>query len=336
MAQPIGRLMLAFGPIFNDMAGLMIWRVKFEPLRWLFFALIGLGMVILPSPAHTSDISKTDKPKIISPKIISLDYCADQYVLAVADPKQIMALSMSADSAHSFFKNRAAGLPKFYSTLDELLYLQPDVAVQSWQAHAKMPELMQRRGIRLFETHFGGDSDAVIKNLRLSGQNFAQEQRAAALIKDYKKRLAALQALPKLGLRAAYVTPSGYTAGKATIMDDLIQLAGFQSYAAAREITGWQPLPMEDLLIDPPDIFIASFFNSNLKTQSVWSKARHGIFTRMLRDIPAIFLPGRYVSCNGLFMVDAAERLRSEAAEKGLIVQKPSHMLTIGQGTTHE
>ncbi len=318
----------------------MIWRVKFEPLQWLSFALMGLGLIglemVLPSPAHASDISKTDKPKIISPKIISLDYCADQYVLALVDPNQIMALSMAADSAHSFFKSRAAGLPKFYSTVDELLYLQPDVVVQSWQAHAKMPELMQRRGIRLFETHFGSDPDVVIKNITLAGQSFAQEKRAEALINDYKRRLAALRALPKLDLRAAYVTPSGYTAGSDTIMDDVIQLAGFQSYAAARKITGWQPLPMEDLLIDPPDIFIASFFDTNLKTQSVWSKARHGVFTRMLHDIPAIFLPGRYVSCNGLFMVDAAERLRAEAAGKGLIAQRPSHMLTIGQGTTHE
>ncbi|MCF6216160.1 MAG: ABC transporter substrate-binding protein [Emcibacter sp.] len=285
----------------------------------------------LPSPAHASDIPEAKKPKIIS-----LDYCADQYVLAVAEQGQIMALSMAADSAHSFFRGRAAGLPKFYSTVDELLYLKPDVVVQSWQAHAKMPELMQRRGIRLFETYFGSDPDVVIRNIRRAGQNFAQEKHAEALINTYKKRLAALRALPKLDLRAAYVTPSGYTAGSDTIMDDVIQLAGFQSYAAARKITGWQTLPMEDLLIDPPDIFIASFFDTNLKTQSVWSKARHGILARMLRDMPAIFLPGRYVSCNGLFMVDAAERLRAEAMEKGLIVQKPSHMLTIDQGTINE
>jgi len=333
-------------------------QVKFEPLRRLSLALTGfvicLGMAILPSPALSSDIRPNHSPNIRNadkPKIISLDYCADQYVLAMADADQIMALSMAAGSDYSFFKDRAAGLPKFHATVDEVLYLRPDVAVQSWQTHVRMPELTRRGGTRLFETYYGSDSDIIIKNITRAGQYFAQEARAEDFINDYQNRLEDLHALPKLNLRAAYITPAGYTAGSGTFVDKAIQLAGFQSYAAARKITGWQSLPMEDLLIDPPDILIVSFFDTSLKAQpgqktpdqkisiqktpgqkvsgqnmSGWSLSRHGLLYQMMDNIPSIVLPGRYVSCHGLFMVDAAERLRSELVKKGLIMQKQPNM----------
>jgi len=75
-------------------------------------------------------------------------------------------------------------------------------------------------------------------------------------------------------------------------------------------------------LIDPPDLFIASFFDTSLATQSGWSIARHNRLYQMLQDIPTIYLPGRYLSCNGLFLVDAAERIRSAAIKQKNISYK--------------
>ncbi len=295
----------------------MIFRMKFDPYRRILLSLLGLGMALGPSPVLASDTEKNYKPKILS-----LDYCADQYVLALADRTQILALSQDADKDHSFHKKRAIGLPKFHSTMAEVVILQADVAVQSWRVTNRIEDIITRIGTKLIVPKYGSDPEIVIDNVRLVGQSFGQKKRASALIEDYRSRLDNLRTEPKTRLRAAYVTPSGLTAGMGTFVDEIIQLAGFSSYAASRGLVNWQTLPMEDLLIDPPDIFIASFFDTSLATQSRWSIARHNRLYQMLQDIPTIFLPGRYLSCNGLFLVDAAERIRSNAIEMKIITHK--------------
>ena len=287
---------------------MVIYRWNSVWFRRIFFSFLTLNTAFSPSLTLSQENQK--------PQIVSLDYCADQYVLALADRDQIKALSMDADQLHSFYRDRAAGLTKFHSTMEEVINFHPDVAVQSWRVTARVRELVNRIGTILIVPPYGKGAETVIENTRLAGKAFAQEKRAKALIADYHTRLKKLQDAPKSRLRAAYVTPSGFTAGLGTFVDEMIGLAGFTSYAASHNLKGWQRLSLEYLVMDPPDIFIASFFDTSLATQSSWSISRHGRLYKMLKDIPTIFLPGRYLSCNSLFLVDAAERIRREAIEK--------------------
>ncbi|MCC6788878.1 MAG: ABC transporter substrate-binding protein, partial [Hyphomonadaceae bacterium] len=43
-------------------------------------------------------------------RIVSLDYCADQFVLALADREQVAALSVGARRDDSYFRDRAQGM----------------------------------------------------------------------------------------------------------------------------------------------------------------------------------------------------------------------------------
>lgn len=248
-----------------------------------------------------------------APSVMSLDYCADQYVLGLADRAQVKGLSRGADKAYSYYSERAKGLPRLYGTVDEVLYFKPDVIVQTWGLPARMKELAESHGIIAIEAEYGSDPDVVFRNVRRIGSSFGQEARAEELVSDYQTRLAALDALPKLSVRAAYITPSGVTSGTGTFVDEIIMMAGFQSWAASRDLKGWQTLPLEDLILDPPDLFVASFFDTNKSTQSNWSVARHGRLYQMMAERPTVDLPGRFLACNGLFLTDAAERIRSGA-----------------------
>ena len=44
-------------------------------------------------------------------RIVSLDYCSDQYVLKLADPDQILAVSPDAEASFSFMRDAAGGVP---------------------------------------------------------------------------------------------------------------------------------------------------------------------------------------------------------------------------------
>ncbi len=253
------------------------------------------------------------------PTVVSLDYCADQYVLQLAARKQIAALSIFADQGHSFFQAKAKGLPKTHSTIEEILAIQPDLIIQSYMAAPRMTELTTALGSKTINTKYGSSADVVMRNITTIASALGQRGLGAQLTKIYESRIAALRALPKSPLTVAYITPSGFTAGSGTFVDRIIQLAGFTSYADAHGYRGWMPLPLENLITNPPDIFLTSFYDTDLKNRSNWSLSRHARLNAMIKNIPTIDLPGRFMACDGLFLAHAAERIRASAIEQNII-----------------
>ena len=62
------------------------------------------GHARLQAPVAGEDV---DHPQ----RIVSLDYCADQYVLKLADEEQILAISPDAVKDFSYMREAAAGVP---------------------------------------------------------------------------------------------------------------------------------------------------------------------------------------------------------------------------------
>lgn len=283
----------------------------------MFFTLsivIFTGMAFLPSQSFSENQSNNNKPSVVS-----LDYCADQFVLLLADKEQILALSKASEDIYSFYRTRAKGIPKTQSTIEEVIMLKPDIALQTYRAAAHMGEMTSRSDIGLFTTHYGSDPETVYRNIELVGNTLKQENKAKEFINQYKKRFEELASKKKENLKIAYVTPSGITAGVGTSVNDIIKLSGFQSYAAAHGLNGWQSLPVELLVMDPPDMFITGYFEKGAVTQSRWSLSRHDQIFEMMQKIPTTNIPSSFMSCNGLFIVDAAERIRKDAITMGIL-----------------
>ncbi len=266
--------------------------------------LTGLFVAALLSVAHAQD----------HPKAVSLDYCSDQFILSLADREQIMALTSEAVESHSFYKNKAQGLPLFKVNSELILHMKPDIVIRNWGG-AKMLPLLKRANITVASAEYGTGPEMLYKNMRHIGAALKQSQRAEDFIDDHKGRLAALKKLTSQGLRAAYIAPGGITAGKNTFVNAIIKLAGLVSFAEEIGLMGWQPLPLEALVQNPPDIIIGSFFNQKNIHVSNWSLSRHDHIKKMINSIPTIIIPGRYLSCNGIFTIDAAEYIHEKLAE---------------------
>ncbi len=270
-----------------------------------------LGMAIMSFPTYSADER--------FPNIVSLDYCADQFVLLLSNRQQITAVSKAAEDVYSFYRERAKGLAKTNSTIEEVIQLKPDVAIQTYTSAAHMADMMERSNVSLVATLFGSDPETVYKNITLVGDAINQSVRANEFNENYKKRLEVLKGKKTSKFKLAYITPSGVTAGAGTSVDDIITLSGFKNYTAAIGHKGWVSLPLENLILDPPDAFITSFFERNATTQSRWSLSRHDFLFNMMERIPTINLPSTHMSCNGLFRVDAAELIRKEALAANLL-----------------
>ncbi len=250
--------------------------------------------------------------------IVSMDRCADQYVLALKDRADIRAVSFEADHQRSFYQTRAVGLPTVDGTLEEVLTLKPAIAVLTYRGGPRAAEILTSLGVKAVRPPYAMTIEDNFEVLRTMGEELGAEARAEALVAAYEIRLQALKDAEKYPAKALYMTPGGFTAGLGTGIDDIIKLAGFDTVAADAGIKGWVPLPLEAMVLSPPDFIVATFFEDADIHVSHWSSSRHSVYKQLMGDLPTIHVPSRFLTCAGVYAVDAADYIREAALAFGL------------------
>ena len=248
------------------------------------------------------------------PRAVSLDYCADQYLLKLADPEQIAAVSRGADKDYSYLRNDAQSHKKIRPSLEETAPLNPDIVIRQWGGGPNTEQRFSRFGAKVVSLGYPEDFDGVKANIRLAAEALQQEEKSEAIIADMERRLDALTRKENSEhKKALYVTPGGVTAGAHTMIDAMMNAAGVINIAAEAGQSYWPALPAETLILDPPSLIVAGFFDSEDERINYWSAARHPALRKLLRKTPTVSLPPDVISCAAWFSVDAAEAIAEGA-----------------------
>src|SRR5580658_4688423 len=101
-----------------------------------------------------------------SPRVVSLDQCADQYVLALAPRDEIVALSKRALNDDSYLRILAARLPERRATLEAILGERASLAVTDWGGDLSLPAALARRGVTVVRIDEASNFPAVRANVR--------------------------------------------------------------------------------------------------------------------------------------------------------------------------
>ena len=236
-------------------------------------------------------------------RIVSLDFCADQYVLKLIDRENILALSPDARKPISYLKDKAQNIPSVRPNAEDVLALKPDLIVRSYGGGPNADAFYRRAGITVVNIGWAGDFDGIKSVTQDVADELGQTQRGAAMIADLDKRLAAItpRAQPTYAL---YMTPSGTTAGAGSLVDKVLTRAGLKNFQAQ---SGWRDIPLERLAYEKPELIAAAFFDTN--TENAWSAMRHPIARNQIESLPVIPLNGSWMSCGAWFAMDAVEAL---------------------------
>ncbi len=253
--------------------------------------------------------------------ISTVDYCADQYVLAVAERSQLKTLSKRSLEVFSFHREEAKGIPQNTGSAEEIISYHADVNIRHWGGSASTDVLFKRAGINSVKLDYAVTQDAVFKNIRKLAKAIGKAETAEAIISRTETRLQKLRSQPRAVGKAVYITPSGFTAGANTYVNDVITSAGFNTMAEDLGIHSWATLPLESLVLNKPDVVIASFYDLPETSVSNWSISKHPYIKRLLKDTPTIIVPSKYLSCNAIFFADAVEFIRSEGEKLNLYPQ---------------
>lgn len=268
-------------------------------------------LLVLTGLAACGVPTQTQAPDSRRPmRIVSLDYCADQYVLKLADRDQILALSPEAARDYSYMHDAAAGLPTIRPVTEDVLLLKPDLVVRAYGGGPDAEVFFKRAGIPVLTVGWttsidGDDAGSIPSIIRQMADGLGQSERGSELVSEFHNRLNAISKRTG-GKTALYMTPAGVTSGPGSMIHEMLVSAGFENF---EQEPGWRSLPLERLAYGQPDVIAAAFFDQSGPAPDSWSPMKHPVAERQMQDQPVIQLQGAWTSCSAWFMIDAIEAL---------------------------
>jgi len=242
-----------------------------------------------------------------TPRVMSLDQCADQYVLALADPDDIVAVSPRADDADSWLASQARAVPRSRATLEAIAARQPEVVVRYWGGNPRLVAALARRNIRVVQIDDATDFDGIRSNIRRVSEALGQPGRGADLIAGMDRNLAQSRDAWN-GEPVQYLTAAGWTAGPGTLIDAMIRAAGLSNNATA---PGFAPVSVEHLILQPPRRYVLGFFDALRSDRR--GAGRHPSVRRRTTYQTVVALPGSMLGCPAWFVADGSRSLARAA-----------------------
>lgn len=266
--------------------------IRLHPLLALIFLLAG-------SPALADESHKEAR------RVVSLDYCADQYVLKLLPRERILALSIEAQREFSYMHEEAVGLKQVRPVAEDVLVLQPDLIVRTYGGGPQVSQFLERAGVPVVQVPYANDIEAIRQSIMSVANALGEPENGAAVVKQMDDRLRAIEvsSAPK---NALYMTPGGVTSGPGTLIHEMLVAAGLENF---EQKPGWRSIPLEELVYSQPDVIAAAFFDEGTFLPSQWGAMQHPVARRQMQQQPTVQLNGSWTSCGAWFLLDAIEAL---------------------------
>jgi len=191
-------------------------------------------------------------------RIVSVNLCADAYLMAMADKTQIAALSpFSRDPSFSYYYRQARAYPGVRGNAEAVLALKPALVLGSPYLNLEDP----RDARPLRRAHV--DAGEVKKNFagieaqtRSIAAVISHSDRGEKLVGELQAQLAPI-ASPRAPLPVAvHYQRQGYVAGTGTLMDDMMRRARVQNLAARLGNMQLAHIDLETIITARPDYII--------------------------------------------------------------------------------
>lgn len=264
--------------------------------------IISLCVAACAAPADEAGrADKRDAPR----RIVSLDYCADQYVLALAERGDILALSPYSQDDYSYLRRDAAGIPQVRPVAEDVLALKPDLIVRSYGGGPQATEFFAAAGVPVVQIGYAATLAEVPEVLEQAAAGLQAADKGADIVEDYRARLDAV--VPRDQPRSVlYMTSGGVTTGPGTLIDEMLTAAGLVNFETR---PGWHALPLERLAQEQPDLIASAFYETGTGYMDAWSASGHPVARRQLRERPVVRLDSAWTACGGWFLIEAIEAL---------------------------
>ncbi|MBX2835966.1 MAG: ABC transporter substrate-binding protein [Gammaproteobacteria bacterium] len=274
--------------------------------------MFGLGcLCIAVTLADTYASDASSSAELAKPTVVSINLCADQLTLVLAEPVQILSLShLSHEEGGSVYVDLAKRYPTNTGLVEQVLPLQPDIVIAGQYTSRYTLRMLEAVGLRVEILPIADSIESMLGNITNLSIWLGQSRKGEALVKKLRQRVEALSSESLSHRpRAAVYDPNGYTVGENSLRGEVLELAGWHNVASDVGITRYGQISLETLLILNPDATIESPYSPD-----TWSRAQalslHPAIKSRGLDADVIQVPSAQTICGGPWTVDLIEQLR--------------------------
>jgi len=248
-------------------------------------------------------------------RIVSLNLCADQLLMTLLAPERLVGITqLASDPGASYLYQDASNFHQHSSRIEEIMALKPDLVVAGEFTAQPTNQLLEDLGYQVIKLGLPVTIEGVFQQIHLLGQQIGEPSRAKELVSNMQKQLAKITALrEKKTKRAVVYYANGFTAGRHTIVNEILNIAGLDNIASELKLDFVAPLSLESLLASKPDVLLLGRLNDN--TDSLAHQVlRHNAIQQYatLTQVRKIMVPDRYWSCAGPSSLAAASYLQQQ------------------------
>ncbi len=195
-------------------------------------------------------------------RIASATLASDEILLALVGPELLVGVTRFVDDPHlSADAGRApAELVRIEARAETLLPLAPDLLVVANYTRAETAHLMASAGVPLLRLGTFGSFEDVFANILRLGEATGSAARAEPWVAGLRERVAAVERRRRGGSRprVLYLAGAAYSAGRGSLVDDLLTRAGAHNVARDVDLRGSAPLSTELAIALQPDIVLVT------------------------------------------------------------------------------
>jgi len=189
-------------------------------------------------------------------RVVSLSLCADQFVLALAEPGRIAAVTrLAKDPNLSTAEPLARGVPHHRGSAEEVLALRPDLVVTGAYARGSTVQMLERLGVPVLRLKTLNRLEEVPGQVEAVAAALGVPERGAALASALR---AGLDGAGPAGGRptAALFRPGGEVPGTRSLVGDVMRRAGLDNVGDRYAVRPGAKVPLEALVLSPPEVMV--------------------------------------------------------------------------------
>jgi iron complex transport system substrate-binding protein len=248
-------------------------------------------------------------------KIVSLNKCADQLLLALVEPARIASVSPIGSDELSFYAEELKRLPANSGRGESVLLTDADLVIAgSFGAYARR-DMLLRQG---FDVMVLGPWRSLAEGrdqVRALSRRLGVEARGEALVQEIDDALVRARGAAPAPRTVLVLQRRGYTPGDTSILDELLRHVGLVPYTERLGLRRGGTVSLERLVADPPDYLLMAESDRAAIDQGsalLW----HPALRRAVPPERRLHLPDRLTICAGPATPVAIDALAAEVRAK--------------------
>jgi iron complex transport system substrate-binding protein len=266
-------------------------------------AALGWSFAFAASQAEAQDARRPSR-------IVSLDLCADQLLIELAERGRIAAVThLAADPAVSAIPEKARGIPITHGAAEDVLRYDPDLILAGPYGVSPTVSLLRRLNKNVVIVPLPFDLNGVRVAMRTVGAAVGEQGKGEAMVAAFDRRVH--QVGPPSGAQrpsAVVYQVGGTVSGPGSLAEAMLVSAGFRNKADEYRLTRGGQVPLELLVAEPPDLLVLSS-NAHEYSTAVADNLRNPVLRRLRQEHASLELPWQLWLCGTPRLADAIERL---------------------------